>query len=49
MKAPSSASESLKGRNIAKSRVHPEAKIVPSGVAEIGRLQSQEGFAYLKP
>ena len=39
----------LKGRNIDKSRVHPEAKIVPSGVAEIGRLQSQEGFAYLKP
>ena len=39
----------LKGRNIDKGRVHPEAKIVPSGVAEIGRLQSQEGFAYLKP
>jgi intracellular sulfur oxidation DsrE/DsrF family protein len=39
----------LKGRNIDKSRVHPEAKIVPSGVAEIGRLQVQEGFAYLKP
>lgn len=39
----------LKGRNIDKSKVHPEAKIVPSGVAEIGRLQSQEGFAYLKP
>lgn len=39
----------LKGRKIDKSKVHPEAKIVPSGVAEIGRLQSQEGFAYLKP
>ncbi len=39
----------LKGRNIDKAKVHPEAKIVPSGVAEIGRLQSQEGFAYLKP
>lgn len=39
----------LKGRNIDKSKVHPEAKIVPSGVAEIGRLQVQEGFAYLKP
>ena len=39
----------LKGRNIDKSKVHSEAKIVPSGVAEIGRLQSQEGFAYLKP
>ena len=39
----------LKGRKIDKSKVHPEAKIVPSGVAEIGRLQVQEGFAYLKP
>ena len=39
----------LKGRKIDKSRVHSEAKIVPSGVAEIGRLQQQEGFAYLKP
>lgn len=39
----------LKGRKIDKSKVHPEAKIVPSGVAEIGRLQAKEGFAYLKP
>jgi intracellular sulfur oxidation DsrE/DsrF family protein len=39
----------LKGRNIDKGKVHPEAKIVPSGVAEIGRLQAQEGFVYLKP
>ena len=39
----------LKGRNIDRSKVHPEAKIVPSGVAEVGRLQAKEGFAYLKP
>jgi hypothetical protein len=39
----------LKGRNIDKSKVIPEAKIVPSGVAEIGRLQAKEGYAYLKP
>ncbi len=26
-----------------------ETKIVPSGVAEVARLQAQEGFAYLKP
>ncbi|MBK6632424.1 MAG: DsrE family protein [Betaproteobacteria bacterium] len=39
----------LVGRKIDKSKVHPEAKIVPSGVAEVGRLQSKEGFAYLKP
>ena len=39
----------LQSRNIDKSKVHPEAKIVPSGVAEVARLQSREGFAYLKP
>ena len=26
-----------------------EAKIVPSGVAEVARLQAQEGYVYLKP
>jgi hypothetical protein len=26
-----------------------EAKVVPSGVAEIGKLQAKEGFVYLKP
>ncbi len=39
----------LQSRNIDKSKVHPEAKIVPSGVAEVSRLQAREGFAYLKP
>ncbi len=39
----------LQGRKIDRSRVHSEAKVVPSGVAEIGRLQAQEGFVYLKP
>jgi len=29
--------------------VIPEAKIVPSGVAEISKLQSLERYAYLKP
>ncbi len=32
-----------------KARVLPQAKIVPSGVAEIARLQSQEHYAYIKP
>jgi uncharacterized protein len=36
-------------RNIDKSKVIPEASIVPSGVAEIGRLQAKEGYVYLKP
>lgn len=39
----------LKSRNLDASAVVPEAKVVPSGVAEIGKLQSQEGYVYLKP
>jgi intracellular sulfur oxidation DsrE/DsrF family protein len=38
----------LKTRHIDKSRVVPDAKIVPSGVAEIAKLESQ-GYVYLKP
>lgn len=39
----------LVGRQIEKSRLHPDTSIVESGVAEITRLQASEGFAYLKP
>jgi len=39
----------LKSRNIDPKLVLEEAKIVPSGVAEVSRLQAQEGFVYLKP
>ncbi len=39
----------LKSRKLAPDAVIPEATIVPSGVAEIGRLQAKEGFVYLKP
>lgn len=39
----------LKGRKIDPSTVLPEASIVPSGVAEIGKLQAKEGYVYLKP
>lgn len=39
----------LQTRQIDKNKVIPEAVVVPSGVAEIGRLQSQEGYVYLKP
>jgi uncharacterized protein len=39
----------LTSRKIDPKRVLEEAKIVPSGVAEVSRLQAQEGFAYLKP
>jgi intracellular sulfur oxidation DsrE/DsrF family protein len=36
-------------RRIDPKTVIPEAGIVPSGVAEVGRLQAREGFVYLKP
>jgi uncharacterized protein len=39
----------LKRRNIDPRRVIEEGSLVPSGVAEIARLQAKEGFAYLKP
>lgn len=39
----------LQARNIDPKMVIEEAKIVPSGVAEVSRLQVQDGYAYLKP
>jgi intracellular sulfur oxidation DsrE/DsrF family protein len=39
----------LKSRKIDKSKLIDEVKYVPSGVAEVSRLQIQEGYAYLKP
>lgn len=36
-------------RNLDPSKVSMDAKIVPSGVSEIARLQSKEGYVYLKP
>lgn len=39
----------LQSRNIERSKVHSDARIVPSGVAEVSRLQAQEGYVYLKP
>ena len=39
----------LRSRNIDPKNVIQEAKLVPSGVAEVARLQAQEGFVYLKP
>ena len=41
--------DTLIKRNIDPSRVIAEAKIVPSGLAEVARLQSNEGFGYLRP
>jgi intracellular sulfur oxidation DsrE/DsrF family protein len=40
---------SLKAYNIDPSKVILEAKVVPSGVAEVARLQAREGFVYIHP
>lgn len=39
----------LTARGIAKDKFAMEAQVVPSGVAEVGRLQAREGFVYLRP
>jgi intracellular sulfur oxidation DsrE/DsrF family protein len=39
----------LVSRKIDPSKLAMEAKIVPSGVAEVAKLQAREGFVYLRP
>jgi intracellular sulfur oxidation DsrE/DsrF family protein len=39
----------LERNKIDPKKVLPEASIVPSGVAEVSKLQFKEGFAYLRP
>jgi len=39
----------LERRGIEPSKIVPDAKLVPSGVAEVARLQSVEHYAYLRP
>ncbi len=39
----------LVSRKIDPAKVAMEAKVVPSGVAEVARLQAREGFVYLRP
>jgi len=39
----------LRNRKLKKEQFIPEATFVPSGVAEITRLQQREGYAYLRP
>ena len=36
-------------RGIAKDKIVLEAAVVPSGVAEVSRLQAKEGYVYLRP
>jgi len=39
----------LRNRKLKREQFIPEAVFVPSGVAEIARLQQREGYAYLRP
>ncbi|HJV87175.1 MAG TPA: DsrE family protein [Noviherbaspirillum sp.] len=39
----------MTAHEIPESDLLPEAKLVPSGVAEVARLQAREGFVYLRP
>ena len=39
----------LQSRKLGPDAVIMEAKVVPSGVAEITRLQAKEGYVYVKP
>jgi len=39
----------LRNRKLTKEQFIPEATFVPSGVAEITRLQQREQYAYLRP
>jgi intracellular sulfur oxidation DsrE/DsrF family protein len=39
----------LRSRNLKREQFIEQASLVPSGVAEIARLQQREGYAYLRP
>lgn len=39
----------LVARKISADKLVMEAKVVPSGVAEVAKLQAKEGFVYLRP
>jgi uncharacterized protein len=41
--------DTLRNRKLAKDQFIADTTYVPSGVAEVTRLQQREGFAYLKP
>jgi len=40
---------SMDAFKVSADKVIPDVKIVPSGVAEIARLQAREGYVYVKP
>ena len=39
----------LKNRNLNKDQFSMDVEFTPSGVVRVGRLQSREGYAYIKP
>ena len=39
----------LRERNLQRAQFLPLVQFVPSGVAEVARLQSREGYAYIRP
>jgi hypothetical protein len=39
----------LKNRSLERERFSMDAEFTPSGVVRIGRLQSREGYSYIKP
>lgn len=39
----------LQAHDVPAARLLPQATLVPSGVAEIARLQAQEGYVYIRP
>ncbi|HJV53488.1 MAG TPA: DsrE family protein [Noviherbaspirillum sp.] len=39
----------LTAHGISPSELLPQAKLVPSGVVEVARLQAREGYVYLRP
>lgn len=41
--------DTLTSRKIETSRIIPGARVVPSGLAELARLQEAEGYVYFKP
>lgn len=41
--------KTLETRHISEKDLIADVKLVPSGVAEIARLQAKEGFIYIKP
>ncbi len=42
-------SNTLIAHDIPATQLAPNTKLVPSGVAEVARLQAREGFVYLRP